>query len=112
MSPWQFLPSQEPPPSLTGNRWHAPREPSERSQRIPLPQVTRSGAQTASVALNRRFGAGLQTPPSLLDRRSPAGLGVGDLRSAKWQGQETLPQLGLTSAFLSSKSARNFRPRR
>ena len=49
-------------------------------------------------------------PRRLLDRRSPAGFGVGDLgwpsgkgrrpchnlgpRSAKWQGQETLPQLG------------------
>jgi len=51
-----------------------------------------------------RFGAGLQTPPSLLDRRSPAGLGVGDLRSAKWQGQETLPQLGaIARAAVSCK---------
>ncbi len=33
-------------------------------------------------------------PRRLLDRRSPAGLGVGDLRSAKWQGRETLQQLG------------------
>ena len=41
-----------------------------------------------------RFGR-VSRPRRLLDRRSPAGLGVGDLRSAKWQGQETLPQLGL-----------------
>ncbi len=41
----------------------------------------------------RLFGAGLQTPPSA-DRRFPAGVGAGDLRSAKWQGQEILPQLG------------------
>src|SRR5208337_2618665 len=39
--------------------------------------------------------ARVSRPRRLLDRRSPAGLGVEDLRSAKWQGQETLPQLGL-----------------
>src|SRR5208283_2105870 len=49
--PGSFLPSQgKPSPSLTGNRWNAPRELSERSQRIPLAQVTRSRAQPASVS--------------------------------------------------------------
>src|SRR5271157_751914 len=42
----------------------------------------------------RLFGAGLQTPPSAAPQVA-RGVGVGDLRSAKWQGQETLPQLGL-----------------
>ena len=40
-----------------------------------------------------RFGR-VSRPRRLLDRRSPAGFRVGD-PVGKWQGQETLPQLGL-----------------
>ena len=42
---------------------------------------------------NWRLG-GSPDPAVCWTVESPAGLGVGDLRSAKWQGQETLPQLG------------------
>jgi tetratricopeptide (TPR) repeat protein len=47
-----------------------------------------------------------------LDRRSPAARGDAVLRSAKWQGQETLPQLGLDSTLSMAQKRLAEIPRR
>jgi hypothetical protein len=55
-------------------------------RRLKGPQGGAGGAEI------NRCSARVSRPGRVRDRRSPAGLSAGDLRSARWQARETLPQ--------------------
>src|SRR5271157_3680975 len=81
---------------------------SPRASIGPIARAAVSWQSPGDSTMERAGGgsARVSRPRRLLDRRSPAGLGVGDLRSAKWQGQETLPLGPIARAAVSCKPRR------